>query len=160
MYKTDLDLDGLRAFLLYANKPYATKTDNAQTMPDGSHEIVVTKGDWHMNDNFFGGDPYGGRQVIYYKKRPVWIMTYYGRAETEQIPLGEIIGFLRESLQHGTFEEPYRGPRQHKNGDFEYSNLVDGSLLNYQGKEAITHKGQPAFWTVYSGGLVDAANAV
>lgn len=31
-----------------------------------------------MNDNFFGGEPYGGREVVFYEEKPVWMMVYYG----------------------------------------------------------------------------------
>lgn len=36
--------------------------------PNGSTSIVYKEKDWEMHDNFFGGEPFGGRLVIFYQK--------------------------------------------------------------------------------------------
>ncbi|MBI4009168.1 hypothetical protein HY357_02965 [Candidatus Roizmanbacteria bacterium] len=47
----------------------------------GSTTIWYKRGNWKMHDNFFGGEPYGGRSVIYYKNKPVHITVYYGNVD-------------------------------------------------------------------------------
>ncbi|MBU0969861.1 MAG: hypothetical protein KKC20_04405 [Proteobacteria bacterium] len=37
---------------------------------DGSNSIMFEKGLWRSHDNFLGGEPYGGRVVIFYENKP------------------------------------------------------------------------------------------
>jgi hypothetical protein len=60
----------LKEFLIKANRPHAMGTANVARQKDGSHTIIFREGDWSMHDNFFGGEPYGGRQVIHQTSFP------------------------------------------------------------------------------------------
>ena len=54
------------------------KPKNIKKESDGSTTIWHERGDWKLHDNFFGGEPYGGRTIIHYKYKPVHITVYYG----------------------------------------------------------------------------------
>ena len=41
--------------------------------------------EWHYHDNFFGGEPYGGREVIFCHDQPVWMMVYYGEVSDKSL---------------------------------------------------------------------------
>jgi hypothetical protein len=60
-----IDLDALKQFLSKANAPHAFGTAQMEREDDRSRTITFCNGQWSMNDNFFGGEPYGGRQVVH-----------------------------------------------------------------------------------------------
>src|SRR2546422_10179725 len=45
---------------------------------DHSTTIVHERGEWKFHDNYFGGEPYGGRSVVFLGGRPVWMGVYFG----------------------------------------------------------------------------------
>jgi hypothetical protein len=145
----------LTTFLHRASMPHAFGNPNATSMPDGSTTITFAQGDWTFHDNFFGGQPYGGRAVIHYQQKPVWVMVYYGQIHDTSLAPGAIYDFLRLALQHAPAKKPYRGPDNFAKGDLEYRNSVEGSMSNYSGREIILQNGAEIFWTTYLGGLVD-----
>lgn len=135
--------------------PHATGSSNVIKESDSSRTITFKDGDWRMHDNFFGGEPYGGRMVVFYQNKPVWMMVYYGQVTAKSFEPDELYGFLREALQHAPTDKPYRGPDVYLKGAFEYRNNVKGEVGNYAGKEEILQNGQQIYWAVYQGGLVD-----
>jgi hypothetical protein len=149
------NLTELRNFLHEASKPHAFGNSNAQRMPDNSVAITFDKDEWSFHDNFFGGQPYGGRTVISYKQKPIWMMVYYGQVHDTILNTHDIYTFLRTALQHAPKKKPYRGPDHFKEGDLEYRNSVSGNIQNYSGREAILENNQEIFWTSYLGGLID-----
>jgi len=155
MKNTHINLTALRQFLYRANMPHATGTANTRKEDDGSRTITYAEGDWAMHDNFFGGEPYGGRMVIFYKDAPVWITVYYGQVTAAEFNPDTVYGFLREALQHAPKDKPYRGPASYKKGSLEYRNKVAGDVDSYAGKEVILQNGHQIYWATYTGGLVD-----
>lgn len=150
-----MGVDLLTKFLHQASMPHAHGTSNAQSMPDGSTAITFEDGNWSFHDNFFGGQPYGGRAIIHYKQKPLWIMVYYGQVHDTNLKPDDIYTFLRLALQHAPEDKPFRGPDSFTKGNFEYRNKVEGTMSNYSGKEVILEDGKEIFWTTYQGGLVD-----
>lgn len=73
---TGMDKEALRQFLIDSNKAgYATGKERAWVKePDGSTSIPFVKDMWRSHDNYFGGEPYGGRVVVFYEGKPVWMM--------------------------------------------------------------------------------------
>ena len=70
----------LFSFILESNKAGYAEGDLKKWIKeiDGSTTIIFERGVWKSHDNFFGGEPYGGRMVIFYKNQPFWIILYYG----------------------------------------------------------------------------------
>ena len=145
----------LHQFLLKANMPHADGSADLVREEDGSQTIAFEDGDWRMHDNFFGGEPYGGRQVVFHEDTPVWICLYYGQVPgVDQVP-DKIYDFLREALQHPLEDMPYRGPKSYKKAGLEYKNALTGAFDNYSGREVILKNGKEVYWATYFGGLID-----
>lgn len=63
-----MNKEGLRQFLLDSNaagyaggesKKWVKESDQSTTIP-------FEQGPWKSHDNFFGGEPYGGRTIVFY----------------------------------------------------------------------------------------------
>ncbi len=152
-----INLEELRQFLITANQVGYSATGESGTKKeaDGSKTISFKQTDWQYHDNYFGGEPFGGRSVIIYKEKPVWIMVYYG-AIAKGITNFEIIyDFLRKALAKAPPEHPYRGPELFQENEFEYINKWEGKIEGFNGIETITHKGEPIYQAKYQGGVVN-----
>ena len=148
----NVDLDELKQFLMKANMPHATGAAEAVKETDGSRTIKYSEGDYRMHDNFFGGEPYGGRLVIFYKDQPVFIEVYYGQTSR---PADPIYDFLREALQHPDDSSPFRGPAEFRKGNLTYKSTTEGDVDSHTIKEYIYDGDEEIYWAVIIGGLVD-----
>ena len=149
------DQTKLKTFLLKANLPHTNGTAQMKTEENGSRTINFSDGDFSMEDNFFGGEPYGGQQVVFYQHEPVWTCVYYGRVLKTNLNPDMVYGFLREALQYPDKTRPQRGPVSYKKGNLEYQNDLQGELDEYFGREVILEDGKEIYWAKYMGGLVD-----
>lgn len=152
-----MKIDSLRKFLITSNKKGYAAGDNVTSTKekDGSKTITYKEGNWSFHDNFFGGEPYGGREVIFYKGKPVWIMVYYGWVEKKIKDIDSVYAFLQKSLANAPDEYPYRGPKELKEKNYSYENEWSGELNNFSGKEVINVDGNKIYEATYIGGLVD-----
>lgn len=148
----NLNLDELKAFLIRANVPHATGEAKVVKEADNSRTIEYAESDYRMHDNFFGGEPYGGRLVIFYKDQPVFIEVYYGQTSN---PADEVYGFLREALQYPDEQNPYRGPAEYKKGNLTYRSTTEGSISKHTVKEYIYENDEEVYSAVVIGGLVN-----
>lgn len=153
--------ENLRQFLIDSNKAgYASGEEKKWIKePDGSTTIPFEKGKWKSHDNFFGGEPYGGRTIVFYQEKPTWIMVYYGWVE-EGVETNPVYGILRNALMRMPDEYPYRGPKEYKENDYTYVNIWKGKLPRFSGEEKITRKGKLVYKANYFGGLVDQRRGV
>jgi hypothetical protein len=60
------------------------------------------------------------------------------------------------SVKKITKDEPFRGPDNFKNDDFEYINKVDGTVEGFNGQEVIFYRKQQVYKLNYHGGLTIA----
>jgi hypothetical protein len=150
-----IDLNQFKAFRREASDVgyESEQPKNEVKESDGSTTIWYESGDWRFHDNFFGGEPYGGRTIISYKNKPVWIMVYYGWLDAVS-NVNEAYLFLRKALR-AEREDGFRGPRKFAEGKFKYINNWQGTLENYSGKEEIYLDGDLIYTATYMGGLVD-----
>lgn len=147
----------LRLFLLEANKHgYANENPPALVSePDGSKTILFENDDWKYHDNYFGGEPYGGRLLVSNQNKPYWMMVYYGFVHPIIKDPGGVYGVLRKALSQMPADKPYRGPDELVEGDFRYVNKVEGDIENYSGEEIIYQNNKEVYRAKYIGGLVD-----
>jgi len=146
----------LKQFILEAGRnTYASENPNIKVKEvDNSTTINYQNGDWKYNDNYFGGEPYGGREVVFYQNKPVWMMVYYGWV-VEGNDFNEIYKILSLALRNSTLDMPYRGPKELIDGEFKYVNELDGDVNSFSGEEKI-FKGDTLVYTAkYIGGMVD-----
>jgi hypothetical protein len=149
----------LKQFLLESNKAgYASgNIKNRIKEENGSTTIIFKKGNWKSDDNYFGGEPYGGRTVVFYKNKPVWLMIYYGWVK-KGIKTEPVYQVLMNSLIKMPKENPYRGPKKHEENNFIYINNWEGEVTDFSGVEKITKNGNLVYKANYLGGLIDQRN--
>ncbi|MBI4039202.1 hypothetical protein HY388_00030 [Candidatus Daviesbacteria bacterium] len=156
-----MDIKNLRQFLIDSNQAgYASGQEKKWIKEaDGSTTIPFEKGDWKSHDNFFGGEPYGGRTIVFYKEKPVWIMVYYGWA-TEEVETNPIYQVLRNALMKMPQDHPFRGPGKYQDGEYIYTNLWSGELERFFGEEKIIQNDKLVYKANYLGGLVDQRRGI
>jgi hypothetical protein len=156
-----VDLKQLSSFLAEANRSgYASGQDDKwKKESDGSKTIVYQRDPWFFHDNYFGGEPYGGREVVFHKDKPVFMMVYYGRIIDKSSDKKFIYLFLRNALKLFPGDLPFRGPpsyQEEKNGKkIIYQNKWIGGIDCFSGKEKIYIDDRKVYEAEYSGGLVD-----
>ncbi|MEX1103236.1 MAG: DUF5680 domain-containing protein [Dehalococcoidia bacterium] len=149
-----MNVDGLRGYLnILAREGYAA-TDGSKN-PDGSATISHSSGPWRTCDTYFGGEPYGGSEVVFYADRPVWMMVYYGAVEKDVPDVSGTYRFLKAALANTDPAFPLRGPRSHFDGGLCYENTWEGDLNRFSGVERIVATGREVYSATYCGGLVD-----
>jgi len=143
---------GLADFIAEANlNGYASGAEGIKE-DDGSTTFIYEKDKFRSHDNFFGGEPYGGRQVIFYEDEPCWIMVYYG-AVIPGHDLEEVYGYLKKVLSLAP--KSLRGPQSHTEGEFSYKNIATGNDEEFDIHETITKHGKLIYEARFMGGLVD-----
>lgn len=151
-----MDLNKLKQFIFDASRATYASGDEfiKENQPDKSTTIRYENGPYRFHDNYFGGEPYGGREVVFLDDKPVWMMVYYGLVHKD-VPAKVVYPFLMESLSKTTIEMPYRGPVMYENGEFKYENKLDGDIEKLSGTEKIYQNGVCIYEASYIGGLVD-----
>ncbi|HLM84430.1 MAG TPA: DUF5680 domain-containing protein [Candidatus Bathyarchaeia archaeon] len=151
----------LRKFILESNKAgYASGEEKKWIKEkDKSISIPFKKGDWRMHDNFFGGEPYGGRIIVSLKNKPVWMMVYYGWV-AKGMKTDLVYKVLREALAKMPEKYPFCGPKKHKEENFVYENKWKGNLEEYSGEEKIIQNKKIIYKANYLGGLVDQRRGI
>lgn len=144
-------------FLVKAKKSTYAAGDSAEEIinDDKSKTLVFEDGDWKYNDNYFGGEPYGGREVVFFEGSPVYIMTYYGQVNQSVSEIKKVYGVLMEALKLIPKDNPYRGPKKYQSGDFVYKNSFTGEIDNFFGEESIVKNGKEIYKAKYIGGFVN-----
>jgi hypothetical protein len=146
----------VKQFLIKAKKSgYAAGGEATSTRTeeeDGSKSTRFEEGDLKFHDNWFGGEPYGGREVVHYLGKPYWLMVYYGK--DDQTAEGAI-PLLLKALTNLPEELPVRGPKLLEDGEYRYENNWSGDLFEFFGEEKIYFQNKEVYYAKYQGGLVD-----
>jgi hypothetical protein len=156
-----MNTNQLRQFLIDSNNAgYAGGEEKKWIKEsDGSTTIPFEKGLWKSHDNFFGGEPYGGRLIVSYEGKPYWIMVYYGWVKPG-VETNSVYGVLRGALKQMPFDYPFRGPKEYKEGEYLYTNSWNGVIDQYNGEEKIMQGDKLIYKANYIGGLVDQRQGV
>lgn len=149
-----MNSDELKKFLIKAKKSgYAAGGDSvAIKEKDGSRSTRFSQGEFSFHDNYFGGEPFGGREIVHYNGEPHWMMVYYGSDSGKST---RVIPFLLKALQNLPSDMPVRGPKKLEDGEFVYKNIWEGNLESFSGEESISRNGKIVYNANYVGGLVD-----
>lgn len=144
-------------FLVKAKKSTYASGETAKKIieSDKSTTLIFEDGDFKYHDNYFGGEPYGGREVVFYQGAPVYMMVYYGFVAKDASDINSVYGILQKALSLIPEDYPYRGPLEFAEGDYKYSNEYSGEVDNFSGREFIEHNGKTIYEASYIGGLVD-----
>lgn len=151
----------LKQFLIKSNiAGYASGEEKKwKNESDGSTSINYVDGIWRFHDNFFGGEPYGGRLVVFKNNNPYWIMVYYGWVD-KKANTDEVYKVLRIALKNMPEAAPFRGPKEIKQNNYTYRNSWTGDIERYTGEEQITQNGKLCYKANYMGGLVNIREGV
>ena len=167
-YKIVEHLPELEAFLDEANKAGYAAGESREWVKelDGSTTIAYESQNklWHYHDNFFGGEPYGGREVVFREGKAVWLMVYYGEVTDKELDKNKVYAFLRQALAQADSELPVRGLKELRamiNGrEWLYETSWTGDMTGFLGRESIKLDGQEIYYANYSGGPVDVTREV
>lgn len=156
-----MKLGDLKQFLYELNLSGYASGEERQWVKnkDNSTTIPFIKGKFRSDDNFFGGEPYGGRIIVFYEEKPVWIMVYYGAIINGEVP-DIIYKFLRQALKLMPKDAPYRGPKEFVIGNLKYTNSWNGNIKSYDGCEKIYRGDKQVYSAKYIGGLVDIREGI
>lgn len=144
----------LRDFLVIAKKAtYATSGEGGERrLSDGTKEFVFKKGLYIYRDRYFGSNPFIGQEIIFYNKKTIWGMNYYGGVINKTFDSHEVYSFLKKALQKVTKQKPYRGSRTFVSGQWKYACVVKGSINDFSGYEAISWREKKVYKLLFHGG--------
>jgi hypothetical protein len=154
-----MDDQELKRYLWNAAKHgYADKEKERQWAKEADHSTTIrhTDGQWSMDDNFFGGEPYGGREVVFFDGKPVWMMVYYGSVAPAIANVRAVYSYLQDALANPDADLPVRGPRAFEQGSLRYEATWNGGINAFTGREAIFDGGREIYAASFVGGVVDA----
>lgn len=152
----EIELAKLKEFILEASRATYASGDESikQKQEDGSTTINYKSGQYRYHDNYFGGEPYGGREVVFLNGKAIWMMVYYGLVHEGASPK-VVYTFLMESLLNTTLDMPYRGPTMYTKDNLRYENSLSGDVEHFSGIEKIFDGHACVYEASYLGGLVD-----
>lgn len=137
---------------------YAGDGPETETQRPGFIELEYQDGDFTYRDSYTGFLTSAGQEVVWYQGRPVWTQQYGGGMEPKYQNDGafahQSFSFLKKALSQGEKKAAFqpRGPKEFKDGDWEYYCDWSGDITRFEGKEKILYKGEPVFYHVFSGG--------
>lgn len=153
--------DELIHFLLHAKRrTYAGQGDDASVTPllPGSKQLEYREAPFFYRDIYFGMISFVGQEVVYFRERPVWSMSYSGGVSpeiTERDEVGRIYAVLQQALQLVAYERPYRGPQVYHVDPYRYLDNTQGDITRFRGEEMIMRGGKRVYELRYSGGLLE-----
>jgi len=146
----------LQEFLLEARtKTYAGDGGKVEPAFAGSFQLEYKEGKWSYRDIYYTGNGiFTGLEVVYFKEKPAWSMSYFGdfRKLTEE----EIDRILRKALM-----ENWQTVRTWNYVEWELENYKyvcqpdsKGSIDEVAGTEKIFKAGEQVYSFYYAGGFM------
>jgi len=144
-------------FLVKAKKATYAAGEKAKKIikDDKSTTLIFKEGNWKYQDNYFGGESFGGREIVFFKNEPVYFMGYYGLVNNSIINFEMVYKILKKALLLIPKNKPFRGPSKYINDDLIYTNKYNGKIENFFGEEIITMSGRKIYTAKYMGGFIN-----
>lgn len=154
-----MDLKELVKFLVKAKLgTYAGGGKEITPQRPGFRELEYSEGDWYYRDSYTGFYSAPGQELVKFRGNPVWIMSYSGgmneKYHGDYDFAIQTFGFLKVAMLKIDESNPFRGPGNLKEGDWEYVNESEGDIRFFRGTEKILYKGEEVFRQHYIGGTV------
>ncbi len=139
----------------HKNTYAAPKKIKCKSIIAGHKDYDFVDGDWRYHDSYSGWVWPPGKEIVFYKNKPVWCMSYQGKALSDSKEFIEkVYGFLKKALMKTTHNLPFRCPKKFKQGDFEYTFKIKGDYSYFTGREAVKYKGKEVFFQDVMGSLI------
>lgn len=120
-----------------------------------AYELQYSDEDFFYLDSYFGGSDFIGQETVYYKKKPIWAMNYYGRLlDPTAISAAEAGLTIQESLTALYQEGRFLGGFEYQTQYGKYVDTSEGEISSFTGKEWIERNGMKLYELVYHGGLI------
>ncbi|MDZ7798148.1 MAG: DUF5680 domain-containing protein [Patescibacteria group bacterium] len=147
----------LSIFLAKAKQnTYASSGEGGEeVLADGAKEFYFKENSFYYRDRYYGYNPFSGQEVVFYNKKSIWTMNYYGKVLSDKISPKEIYNFLKTALSKVDKNKPFRGACDLINDNFEYKNKAKGNLAEFSGREEIYYKKNLVYKLDYHGGLIN-----
>lgn len=152
-----IDKQRLCKFLSDAKKLTYAAGETAKKIveADKSTTLIFEDGDLKYHDNYFGGEPFGGREVVFLQNKPIYIMTYYGLVNESVSDFETVYKVLQKALSLIPEDYPFRGPNEYSENGLTYKNSHNGEIDNFFGEEIISSsQGKEIYKAKYIGGFV------
>lgn len=121
----------------------------------GSHDLQFEEGVWAYHDSYFGDADFLGQEVVYYDKRAVWGMNYFGRIlSPDHISAAQASQVIRISLSALYQEGRFLGGFRHTVYQYTYVDTNTGDVSYFEGTETILREEQTIYQLIYHGGLI------
>ena len=117
-------LDELSEFIVEGHKEgWDGKGEKVESVFPGMKCLYYRHGGWEYRDNYLGYFRAPGFIVVSQNQRLVWTMNYFGRGQTPGYEhlAKPTFDFLKRALMRVTPDMPFRGPREYKEGEWNYS---------------------------------------
>ncbi|MFC1722747.1 DUF5680 domain-containing protein [Nanoarchaeota archaeon] len=123
---------------------------------EGHKDYDFVEGDFRYHDSYTGSAWAPGREVVFFKGEPVWVMAYQGRTPEglDKDFVEESFEFLKKALMALTDEVPFRGLDGFSEGDYRYEFKFEGDYQYFVGKEIVFYKEKEVFSQDVMGSLV------
>lgn len=151
-----MNLNELAQFLVEAKINTYAKLGEAKEviLPDGNKMLEFESGAYKYIDTGLGFNPFSGKETVFYLGQPVWAMNYKSETIDPAVDAQAIYEFLKKALQLVNIGKPFRGPISFEQGNYLYSNKVDGDINRFQGQENVSVHNQVVYRLNYYGGLI------
>lgn len=139
---------------------YAGGGEYIKSDKKGFADLEFGEGDYYYRDSYAGYLSSHGQEIIWYKDEPVWMCSYAGGMRGDKTDdakfAHETFDFLKVAMRSGEKSTQFqpRGPKELKEGDWEYQNNFTGDISNFKGHEEIHFKGELVFEHNYFGGVL------
>ena len=156
-----MNLEALNEFIGKAGSAtYAGGGKRIKTEKQGFIDLEHREGDFYYRDSFAGYLASHGQETVWHQDKPVWMCSYAGGMRGSKTDDTEFANatfeFLKKAMRTGEKSKEFqpRGPKNLKEGDWEYINDFTGDISNFKGNEEIHYKGELVFVHDYFGGVL------
>jgi hypothetical protein len=151
-----IDVATLEAFIV-RSKAATYVGDGKRLLPYrlGSHDIQFSDGDLVYHDSYLGESDFTGQELVYFRQRVIWAMSYFGRiVRPDQISAAEAGRIIKESLWNLYEQGRFLGGFSYVSGPYTYVDTSEGDVTFFHGREWISVGGEVTYELLYHGGIL------
>lgn len=132
----------------YAAEKNVSKHYKVDSFLPSHIDFEYKKGVWTYRDSYVGFYWPPGKEIVLYKDKPCWCMSYQGMliGEYSEERADQVYQFLKNCLKHTPKEKPFRGPGTYHEGGFTYKFSMKGDAYYFTGREEIYESDKLVFF--------------